>query len=295
MMRDMDRSSKRLRVPQGTAIRVAAVAIAAIVLVLVTAAGFVYFSQTRSGSQGSTTSSNSTTTSSSTTSSGMSGGISLTSAEIVKPYTPAGPTVVLILQNKEGCCVTNLTATLELNNNYTFRFGTVSAQHPLGQGQFASAVETLIGGGINSNANYPVTIKGTMQDRAFVYTTQTRIPPGYSALEYLTASANCTSSGAPAPCWGSDPFVFQCINLLAGPATQWECAEKVTSTLQPSQTYTMTVTLPLTSQTGEPVWANCLWSVPGITPGQGYAYFIPVNSTGGSVAFILGQPAPPHL
>lgn len=220
----------------------------------------------------------------------------LSSIVLVKPYTPAGPTLALTLRNLMGCCVTNLTAILVLNSNFTFHFTGVSVGRPLDNEQYASAVETLIFGGFDSAKNYTLVIKGTTQDMVFTDVVQTRIPPGYSYLGYLTASGSCTNNGRPAPCWGSDdPFVFQCVNLLAGPASQWTCTEKVTSTIEPSQSYNITVTLPVTSQQSESVWYNCEWSVPGISPVQGYAYFILVNSTGGSVSFILADQEPPHL
>ncbi|MDG7012331.1 MAG: hypothetical protein JRN11_07270 [Nitrososphaerota archaeon] len=223
------------------------------------------------------------------------GGVQLASIVMVGPYTPAGPTVALTLRNEMGCCITNLTAILGLNENYTFRFGSVSASHPLGEGMFASAIETLIGAGFNSNTSYPLTIKGTTQDTVFTYAMQTSIPPAYSPLFYITAAASCTSSGVPTPCWGDDPFVFQCFNLVSGPATQWTCTEKVTSSSEPGQSYAITVNLPVANQSGEPAWDNCEWSVPGISPGQGYAYCIPTSSTGGSLSFIVADLAPPHL
>lgn len=170
------------------------------------------------------------------------GGVQLSSIVMVQPYTPAGPTLALTLRNMMGCCITNLTAVLVLNSNFAFRFTGVSLGYPLDNEQYASSVETLIGGGFDSAKNYTFVIKGTTQDTAFTDTVQTRIPPGYSYLDYLTASGSCTSNGQPAPCWGSDdPFVFQCVNLLAGPANQWTCTEKVTGNIEPSQSYNITV------------------------------------------------------
>jgi hypothetical protein len=237
-----------------------------------------------------------TTVATSTTTSAAAGGMQVASIVMIQPYTPAGPTLALTLRNLIGCCITNLTAILVLNSNFTFHFTGVNPGHPLDNEQYASAVETLIAGGYDSAKNYTLLIKGTAQDTVFTYVVQTRIPSGYSYLDYLTASGSCTSSGGPTPCWGSaDPFVFQCVNLLAGPASQWTCTEKVTSTIEPSQSYNITVTLPVIGQQGESVWENCEWSIPGTSTGQSYAYFIPISSTGGSVSFILADQAPPHL
>jgi len=193
-----------------------------------------------------------------------------------------------------GCCVTNLTAVLVLNSNYTFHFTGVSPAHPLNDEQYASAVEAVIAGGYDSEKNYTLVVEGTTQDKVFTYLIQTRVPMNYGYLDYLTASVVCTNNGRPAPCWGNqDPFVFQCSNLLAGPASQWTCTDKVTSTSEPSQNYNITITLPITGQQAEEPWDNCEWSVPGISPGQGYAYFIPISSSGGSFSFILAIQAPP--
>jgi len=220
----------------------------------------------------------------------------VSSVVMVKPYTPAGPTLVLTIRNLIACCVTNLSAVLVLNSNFTFHFTGVSPGHPLDNEQYASAIETLIGGGFDSAKNYTLVINGATQGTVFTDVVQTRIPLGYSYLDYLTASASCTADGGPSPCWGSDdPFVFQCVNALAGPANQWTCTEKVTSTIKPNQSYNITVILPVTGQKGESAWDNCEWNVPGISPGQGYAYFILVSSTGSSVSFILADQAPPHL
>lgn len=145
-----------------------------------------------------------------------SGGIGLISIEMLKPYTPAGPTWVLTLQNNEGCCVTNLTATLGLNNNYTFTFEAVNSHHPLGQGQFASAVLTLIGAGFNSSASYPLTIKGTTQDTSFTYTTRTRIPQSFNRLLYLDASGICTA-GATRHAGGATPSFSGARTFSPGP------------------------------------------------------------------------------
>ena len=244
------------------------------------------------GTSSSATSSGSTSGPVRTQGSGQ-GGMQVSSIVMIPQYTPGGPTLALTLRNLMGCCVTNLTAVLVLNSNFTFHFTGVTMQHPLDNEQYASAVETLIGGGFDSTKNYTLLIKGTTQDTVFTYVVQTRISPGYSYLEYLTAS--CAGDGGTAPCWGGDPFVFKCTNLLAGPAGQWTCTEKVTSAIEPSQSYDITIALPVTGLKGESLWDNCEWSVPGISPGQGFAYCIPVSSSGGSISFILADQAPPHL
>lgn len=276
------------------------VAASFLVVAVIVVGGLAVVSSLNGPAERSVTSATSSATSSVSTSSSLptqgsqQGGVGLSSIVMIKPYTPAGPTLALTLRNLMGCCITNLTAVLVLNSNFTFHFTGVSTNHPLDDEQYASAVETLIGGGFDSAKNYTLVVKGTTQDTVFTYVIQTRIPPSYSYLDYLTASASCTADGGPAPCWGGDPFVFQCTNLLAGPAVQWTCTEKVVSTIEPSQSYNITVTLPVTSQNGEPAWDNCEWSVPGISPGQGYAYCIPVSSSGGSISFILADQAPPH-
>ncbi len=235
---------------------------------------------------------NSTAVNSSSSSSTQLGGIVVVAARLVGPYTPAGPTVELTLQNQEGCCVTSLSAILELNNNYTFSFKGVSASNPMEQGQTVSDNETLIGAGFDSSKSYTLVIKGTTQDTIFTDVTQTKIAQNSSAFIYLTASAICTGPGGYAPCWDGDPYVFTCpANLLSGPATTQTCTQEVTSLLAPHPSYVINITIPYVNQTGEPSWANCMWTVQGITPGQGYAYCVAINST----SFTMGEQAPPHL
>jgi hypothetical protein len=103
------------------------------------------------------------------------GGIVVVSARLVGPYTPAGPTVELTLQNQQGCCLMSLSATLVLNNNYTFYFKDVNSSHPLDQGQVVTATQTLIGAGFDSNQSYPLVIKGTTQDTIFTDTIRMQI------------------------------------------------------------------------------------------------------------------------
>lgn len=271
------------------------VILVSVVAVAAIASLMVYSGATSSKTISSSATSTSSPSNSTSAKGSQQGGFELSSIVTITPHSQAGPTLALTLRNLMGCCVTNLTAVLVLNSNYTFHFTGVSEGHPLDNEQYASAVETLINGGFDSEKNYTLVVRGTTQDTVFTDVVHTRIPPGYSYLNYLTASANCTNNGQPAPCWGSDdPFGFQCINLLAGQASQWTCAEKVTSAIEPIQSYNITITLPVIGQNGEPAWANCEWSVPGISPGQGYAYFIPVSSTAGSVSFILADQAPPH-
>jgi hypothetical protein len=95
---------------------------------------------------------------------------------------------------------------------------------------------------------------------------------------FLSVSGNCTG-----PCFGGDAYVFNCASAAA---TSQGCT---TSTTGPYPSYVMNIKYPFANQT-EPSWANCLWTVQGITQGQGYAYCISINST----SFIMGEQAPPH-
>ncbi|MDG6928459.1 MAG: hypothetical protein JRN39_00140 [Nitrososphaerota archaeon] len=102
---------------------------------------------------------------------------------------------------------------------------------------------------------------------------------------YLTASGICTVGAAYEPCWGSDQaYVFNC----AGAAPEG-CTQRVVSTIAPYPSYVVNVKYPFANQT-EPSWSNCLWTVEGASPEQGYAVCSPVNST----AFMVGTPGPPH-
>jgi hypothetical protein len=105
---------------------------------------------------------------------------------------------------------------------------------------------------------------------------------------YLSAGGFCSGPGGYEPCWGgTDAYVFDCASSAATPEG---CTQIVTSTLAPYPSYTIDIRYPFTNQT-TPSWANCLWTVAGVTPGQGYAYCISVNST----SFVIGEQAGPHL
>ena len=112
-----------------------------------------------------------------------------------------------------------------------------------------------------------------------------------NSFTYLSASSICTGPGGYAPCWGGDAYVFNCASAAA---TQKGCIQQVVTTIltevSPPPSYVINIRYPFANQT-EPSWANCLWTEQGITPGQGYANCMLVNST----SFIMGIQAPPHL
>jgi hypothetical protein len=106
---------------------------------------------------------------------------------------------------------------------------------------------------------------------------------------YIYLDTDCiASAGGYTACWGTgSPYVFNCASSAA---TSEGCTQKVTSTLAPFPSYTINIRYPFTNAT-TPSWANCLWTVPGASPGQGYAYCVSLNST----SFVIGIQAPPHL
>lgn len=110
--------------------------------------------------------------------------------------------------------------------------------------------------------------------------------PVSSSFDFLSAAGICTQRGGYAPCWGGDAYVFDCASSAA---TSQGCTQRVTSAKAPYPSYTINIRYPFTNQT-EPSWANCLWTVHGITHGQGYAYCISVNST----SFVVGEQPPAH-
>ncbi len=119
------------------------------------------------------------------------------------------------------------------------------------------------------------------------FTTTAYTFPGYS---YLSASGICTGGGGYVPCWGGSAYVFDCADAAA---TQQGCSKQVVTTLttklSPPPSYVVDVRFPFRNQS-VPSWANCLWTVAGTSPGQGYAYCSLVNSTS---EFIMGIQAPP--
>lgn len=103
-------------------------------------------------------------------------------------------------------------------------------------------------------------------------------------LAYLSTDGGCSAGGMAAPCWGSPAYVFDC---LSAAQTQQGCTELVVTT-SPNWNYTINIRYPFSNQT-EPSWANCLWTLQGQVPGQGYGHCNQVNST----SFTIGEPAPP--
>jgi hypothetical protein len=109
-----------------------------------------------------------------------------TSAEMIEvvsvkgplaPINPGGPNVEITLKNVTRLPVIALSATLELNQNYSFKFD-VSANAPLLQGGTASARQTLIGAGISDTALYAMVVDGALQDgEIFSLNKQVQIKP----------------------------------------------------------------------------------------------------------------------
>ena len=122
-----------------------------------------------------------------------------------------------------------------------------------------------------------------------ITTTDTTIQTSFSAISwiFLSASSYATGPGGYAPSWGGNAYLFNCASAAATPQG---CTQQVTSTLAPYPSYVINIKYPFANQS-VPSWANCLWTVQGITPGQDYAYCISVNSA----SFIMGEQAPPHL
>jgi hypothetical protein len=102
-----------------------------------------------------------------------------------------------------------------------------------------------------------------------------------ASFAYLTANGGCAAGGKAAPCWGGSAYIFNC---LSAAETQQGCAQLIITTL-PNWNYTINIRYPFSNQS-EPSWANCLWSVQGEIPGQGFAYCSPINST----SFTIGEP-----
>jgi hypothetical protein len=93
------------------------------------------------------------------------------------PINPGGPNVEITLKNVTRLPVIALSATLELNQNYSFKFD-VSANAPLLQGGTASARQTLIGAGISDTALYAMVVDGALQDgEIFSLNKQVQIKP----------------------------------------------------------------------------------------------------------------------
>ena len=159
---------------------------------------------------------------------------------------------------------------------------------------FASSA--LIEHGQDATLTTTSTTTGTITAATTLTVTSAQLPANISLL-YLTASGVCWGPGGNAPCWGNDdPYIFDCANAAATPQG---CTQQVDTTLTPSavSNYTIDIMYPFANQTTqeidqrEPSFVNCLWTLEGDYPGQGYAHCISLTST----SFIMGQPAGPVL
>lgn len=157
------------------------------------------------------------------------------------------------------------TETLTFQTNYTST-STVSAQ-PVTNTVTATSIQTTAVISFRNNT-VTTTVLSTM------------------SFSYLTASGTvCMAGEAYAPCWGgNDPYVFNCLSTAT---TQQGCTQQVVDTTPPNGSYMINVRYLFNNQT-QPSWSNCLWSIQGEMPGQGYGYC----SVVGSNSFIIGEPAP---
>ena len=92
-----------------------------------------------------------------------------------EPYTPAGPSVEIVLENTSARSIVSLTATLKLIRDFNFEFD-VSPSKPLLPGKSFSSRLTLIGGGFSTDTTYLLQIKGEIEDgTTFNFTEQVQI------------------------------------------------------------------------------------------------------------------------
>jgi len=92
-----------------------------------------------------------------------------------EPYTPAGPSVEITLENTSVRNIISLNATLELTKEFNFKFD-VSPSKPLLPAETISSRLILIGGGFSTETSYPLQIKGEIEDgTTFDYTEQVQI------------------------------------------------------------------------------------------------------------------------
>jgi hypothetical protein len=89
---------------------------------------------------------------------------------------PGGPEIQLTLMNIGTKPVTNLNATLVLNNNYTFNFKDVTESNPLASGHSTSDTQILIGAGFRTELAYPIIISGITNNIPFAYTENVHMP-----------------------------------------------------------------------------------------------------------------------
>jgi hypothetical protein len=92
------------------------------------------------------------------------------------PPNPGGPEIKLTLMNISTKPVTNLNATLVLNNDYVFDFKDVTESNPLAPGHSASDTQILIGAGSTNGISYPLIIVGVVNNEPFSYTLNIPIP-----------------------------------------------------------------------------------------------------------------------
>lgn len=100
---------------------------------------------------------------------------SVASIKMIPPYTPGGPIIQLTLENVGARPITNIKAVLELYNNYTFDFTSVTSSSPLIPHNYVSNATMLIGGGFQTKVAYPLVISGMEGNIPFVYTMKVQI------------------------------------------------------------------------------------------------------------------------
>jgi len=111
----------------------------------------------------------------------------------------------------------------------------------------------------------------------------------YDGLLFISASGLCLAARTAVPCWGTNnPYLF---TFSSSCASSEGCNQTVATGPFPSiSKYVVNLRFLFTNQT-TPVQQNCIWSVKGTTPQQGYAYCVMINPT----SFWVGMqgPAPP--
>jgi hypothetical protein len=152
---------------------------------------------------------------------------------------------------------------------------------------FASS--TLIVYGQNTTLTTRTTTETSTSATTLTVTSGQLLPANDSFL-YLSASSVCGGPGGIAPCWGGDDaYIFTCASAAATPQG---CTQQVNSTLTspPLSSYKINIRYPFANQTTQE-WnqvgssiVNCLWTVQGDYPGQGYAHCVSIGLT----SFIIG-------
>jgi hypothetical protein len=139
---------------------------------------------------------------------------------------------------------------------------------------------------LQSNTQTSTTAAGlttNMTSQSNSASTTTTTASSTASYAYLSDDGGCAAGGKAAPCWGSPPYVFNC---LSAAQTQSGCTQLV-STTTPNWNFSINIRYPFSNQTA-PSWANCLWSVQAEAPGQGFGHCSVLNST----SFTIGEPAP---